>query len=41
MTSLSRELGAEQDFHVFATTVAKRLAAVYDRDMVEASLSLV
>jgi lipoyl(octanoyl) transferase len=41
MTSLSRELGAEQDFHSFATTVVKRLAGAYDRELVEASLTLV
>jgi lipoyl(octanoyl) transferase len=37
MTSLSRELGAEQDLDGFASTVARRLAAVYDRDPVERS----
>jgi lipoyl(octanoyl) transferase len=37
MTSLSRELGAEQDLDEFATTVARRLAEVYGRDPVERS----
>ena len=37
MTSLGRELGAEQDLDVFATTVAERLAEVYGRELVEAS----
>jgi len=40
MTSLGRELGAEQDLDAFASTVANRLAEVYDRELVEASLSL-
>jgi lipoyl(octanoyl) transferase len=40
MTSLGRELGAEQDLDAFATTVAERLGEVYGRDLVEASLSL-
>jgi lipoyl(octanoyl) transferase len=31
MTSLSRELGAEQDFGAFADTVVARFGAVYDR----------
>jgi lipoyl(octanoyl) transferase len=31
MTSLSRELGAEQDLGAFAATVVARFAAVYDR----------
>jgi lipoyl(octanoyl) transferase len=31
VTSLSRELGAEQDFDAFATTVANRYAEVYER----------
>jgi lipoyl(octanoyl) transferase len=31
VTSLSRELGAEQDLDAFAATVAARFAAVYDR----------
>ena len=37
MTSLSRELGAEQDLAAFGTTVAERLADVYDRRPVERS----
>jgi lipoyl(octanoyl) transferase len=37
MTSLSRELGAEQDIDAFGTTLAQRLAAVYDRELVERS----
>jgi lipoyl(octanoyl) transferase len=40
MTSLGRELGAEQDLDAFATTVAEHLADVYGRELVEASLSL-
>ncbi len=40
MTSLGRELGAEQDLGAFATTVAEHLAAAYDRELVEASLTL-
>jgi hypothetical protein len=35
MTSLGRELGAEQDLGAFATTVVERLAAVYGRSPVE------
>ena len=31
VTSLSREHGAEQDLEVFATTLAERFGAVYDR----------
>jgi lipoyl(octanoyl) transferase len=31
MTSLARELGAEQNFSEFATTVGERFAAVYER----------
>jgi lipoyl(octanoyl) transferase len=31
MTSLTRELGAEQDFYAFATTVSKRFGEVYGR----------
>jgi lipoyl(octanoyl) transferase len=31
VTSLSRELGAEQDLDAFATTVVERFAEVYDR----------
>jgi lipoyl(octanoyl) transferase len=34
MTSLSRELGAEQDLGAFADTVAARFAEVYDRSPV-------
>jgi lipoyl(octanoyl) transferase len=34
MTSLSRELGAEQDLRAFADTVAARFGAVYDRSPV-------
>ena len=37
MTSLARELGAEQDLDAFARTVAGRLAKVYDRELVEQS----
>jgi lipoate-protein ligase B len=37
MTSLSRELGVEQDLDAFATTVVTRLAEVYDREAVERS----
>ena len=37
MTSLSRELGSEQDLDAFGTTVAERLAAVYDRELIERS----
>jgi lipoyl(octanoyl) transferase len=40
MTSLGRELGAEQDLDAFATTVAQRLAEVYGREIVETSLTL-
>jgi lipoyl(octanoyl) transferase len=36
MTSLSRELGAEQDLEAFGSTVADRLAAAYGRELVEA-----
>jgi lipoyl(octanoyl) transferase len=32
MTSLSRELGAEQDFDAFAATLTARLAEVYERE---------
>ena len=35
MTSLGRELGAEQDLDAFGTTVATRLAGVYQRKLVE------
>ena len=37
MTSLSRELGAEQDLDAFATSVVERLADAYDREPVERS----
>jgi lipoyl(octanoyl) transferase len=37
MTSVSRELGSEQDFDAFATSVVERLAEVYGRDPVERS----
>jgi lipoyl(octanoyl) transferase len=37
MTSLARELGAEQDLDEFASTVAQRLAEAYGRDPVERS----
>ena len=37
MTSVSRELGAEQDFDAFAGNVVERLAEVYDRELVERS----
>jgi lipoyl(octanoyl) transferase len=40
MTSLGRELGAEQDLDAFATTMVARLGEVYEREPVEASLSL-
>ena len=35
VTSLSRELGAEQDLEAFATTVAVRFADVFEREAVE------
>jgi lipoyl(octanoyl) transferase len=35
VTSLSRELGAEQDLAAFATTVAERFGAVFERALVE------
>jgi lipoyl(octanoyl) transferase len=35
MTSVSRELGAEQDLNAFASTLAGHLAAAYDRAPVE------
>jgi lipoyl(octanoyl) transferase len=35
MTSLTRELGAEQDLQAFGSTVAERFGAVYERDPVE------
>lgn len=34
VTSLSRELGAEQDLDAFATTVAERFGAVFEREPV-------
>jgi lipoyl(octanoyl) transferase len=37
VSSLSRELGAEQDLASFADTVADRYAAVYERESTEAS----
>jgi lipoyl(octanoyl) transferase len=37
MTSVSRELGGEQDFDGFAETVVRRLAEAYDREPVERS----
>jgi lipoyl(octanoyl) transferase len=37
MTSLARELGAEQDLDAFATTLAGRLGEVYGREPVERS----
>jgi lipoyl(octanoyl) transferase len=37
MTSLGRELGAEQDLDAFATGVVERLAEVYDRTAIERS----
>ncbi len=38
VTSLSRELGAEQDLDAFADTIAERFADVYEREIVVASL---
>jgi lipoyl(octanoyl) transferase len=35
MTSLSRELGAEQDLDAFSTTVSDRFAEIYERTAVE------
>jgi lipoyl(octanoyl) transferase len=35
MTSIARELGAEQDLDAFATTVARRLSEAYERRPVE------
>lgn len=35
MTSLARELGAEQDLEAFASTVAQRFGEIYDRRPVE------
>ena len=37
MTSVGRELGAEQDLDAFATTLVERLADAYDREPVERS----
>ena len=37
MTSLSRELGAEQDMNAFAATLVARLADAYEREPVERS----
>ena len=39
MTSLARELGAEQDLEAFATTVAGQLARVYGRRVVPHELA--
>jgi lipoyl(octanoyl) transferase len=39
MTSLSRELGAEQDLGAFADAVVARYAAVFDREPVATSLA--
>jgi lipoyl(octanoyl) transferase len=39
MTSLSRELGAEQDLDAFAGTLAARFAEVYEREGVDAELT--
>ncbi|MGN6217698.1 MAG: lipoyl(octanoyl) transferase LipB, partial [Solirubrobacterales bacterium] len=39
MTSLSRELGAEQDLGAFADTLVARYAAVFDRDPVPTALA--
>ena len=36
MTSVSRELGAEQDAGAFGETVARRFAAVFEREPVDA-----
>ena len=36
MTSLSRELGAEQDLDAFATTLAARFGEIYEREPVVA-----
>ena len=41
MTSLSRELGAEQDLDGFADTLVARLAAAYDRELVEVDAATV
>ena len=39
MTSLSRELGAEQDLGAFADAIVARYAAVFDRDPVPTALA--
>jgi lipoyl(octanoyl) transferase len=39
VTSLTRELGAEQDLGEFGTTIASRFAEVYDRDATEVDLA--
>ncbi len=39
VTSLSRELGAEQDLEAFASTLAAKFAEVYDRAPVETTLA--
>jgi lipoyl(octanoyl) transferase len=38
MTSLCRELGAEQDFSAFATTVAERFGEIYGRRPIDAGV---
>jgi hypothetical protein len=38
VTSLTRELGAEQDLTAFATTVRHRFGDVYGREPVETSV---
>jgi lipoate-protein ligase B len=38
MTSLTRELGAEQDVGEFATALAARLGEVYEREPVETAI---
>jgi len=38
MTSVQRELGAEQDFDDFATTVANRFGEIYERDPTDISV---
>jgi hypothetical protein len=38
MTSLCGELGAEQDFDAFATTVAERFGEIYGRRPVDAGV---
>jgi lipoyl(octanoyl) transferase len=39
MTSLSRELGAEQDLDAFAATLARRFGEIYERRLVPAELA--